>query len=153
LGQGISYWNHDMLCDSSQHDHWRWERVELAMFLWQCWHPSEAPAEPWSDWRFSCSSTQHWKCGDSSLAHPRSDWTPLAVAWPMSFNIHFLLLYVWNSYLDCLIVGTFVICLFLSLEHLLAVPKNIVVIIMMIIVWFITFIQCGCCIGSNIQFV
>jgi hypothetical protein len=77
----------------------------------------------------------------------------MAVAWPMSFYIHFLLLYVWNSYLDCLIAGTFVICLILSLEHLLAVPKNIIVIVRMIIVWFKTFIQCGCFIGSNIQFV
>jgi hypothetical protein len=36
---------------------------------------------------------------------------------------------------------------------LLAVLKNIIVIIMTIIVWFKTFIQCGCCIGYNIQFV
>jgi hypothetical protein len=34
----------------------------------------------------------------------------------------------------CLIAGTFVICLILSLEHLLTVLKNIIVIIMMIIV-------------------
>jgi hypothetical protein len=53
----------------------------------------------------------------------------------MSFYIHFLLMYVCQfSYLDCLIAGTFVICLILSLEHLLAVLKNIIVIIMTLIV-------------------
>ena len=56
-----------------------------------------------------------------------------------------------ETFVICLIPGTFVICLIIPFEHWLAVPKNIIVIIMMIIVCFETFIQCECCIGSNTQ--
>ena len=57
-----------------------------------------------------------------------------------------------ETFVICLIAGTFVICLIIPFEHLLAVPKNIIVIIMMIIVCFETFIQCECCIGSDMQY-
>jgi hypothetical protein len=137
LGQEDLAGHHDMLCDSTQHDHRGWERVKPPLLLWQCWHPCATRKEPQSRRSFSWSTPCDWECKHSLSTPGWSCRAPLAVGWAaprLMMCLCFTLLcpicfeqFFYFSKNIVVIFGMIILCL--------RVLFDVVIITRMIIVW------------------